>query len=123
MKKGFTLIELLGVIVILGIIGLIATPIVQGTIEKNNTKACMAQIESFKKAAKNYVNTNPFTNLQNSKNITVGELIDGGYIENKELKNPKGGTFSRNSIINIKYQDSKTSYQYIKDSSETDCED
>ena len=49
MKKGFTLIELLGVIVILGIIGLIATPIVQGTIEKNNTKACMAG-ESYEEA-------------------------------------------------------------------------
>lgn len=60
MKKGFTLIELLGVIVILGIIGLIVTPIIQSSLKSSAKKTCEMQVESFKRAAKNYVSQNPF---------------------------------------------------------------
>ncbi len=47
-KKGFTLIELLGVIVVLAIIALIATPIVMNTI-KNAKKG------SAERTADNYI--------------------------------------------------------------------
>ena len=39
MKKGFTLIELLAVIIILGIIALITTPIIQNAINSSSEKA------------------------------------------------------------------------------------
>lgn len=125
MNKAFTLVELLGVIVILGIIGMITTPIVQNTIDKNNTKLCEQQIESFKKAAKNYIASNPFTNLKKEEttSITVEELIKNGYIEDSELNNPKGGKFSQYSEVKITYNGTKITYTYERDaeSNEKEC--
>lgn len=123
-KKAFTLIELLGVIVILGIIGVIVTPIIQNTIDNSNKKLCNEQIDSFKKAAKNYIASNPFTNLnEGTTEITIGELQNKGYIENQELKNPKGGNFSVNSIIKIIYNGKKVTYTYDKAHDEKGCEE
>lgn len=123
-KKAFTLVELLGVIVILGIIGMITTPIVQNAIDKNNIKTCEDQIESFKKAAKNYISSNPFTNLNDgTTTITIGKLQDEGYIEDSELKNPKGGNFSKNSIVIITYNGTKITYTYEKAENEKGCDE
>ncbi|MBR3229475.1 MAG: type II secretion system protein [Bacilli bacterium] len=127
MNKAFTLVELLGAIVILGIIGMITTPVIQNTIDKNNIKLCEQQIESFKKAAKNYVGSNPFTNLKETTSITIGELIEKGYIEDSELKNPKGDSsnpnFSKNSKVIIKYDGTKISCEYSKAEDEKACGD
>ena len=126
-KKAFTLVELLGTIVILGIIGMITTPVIQSTIDKNNTKLCYDQRESFIKAAKNYIASNPFKNLKEEATITIGELIDKGYIEDSELKNPKGDSsnpnFSKNSKVIIKYDGTKISYEYSKAEDEKECRD
>lgn len=124
MNKAFTLVELLGVIIIFGIIGLIATPVVQNMIDSNATKACNSQIESFKKSANNYVASNPFANLNEEREtITIGKLQDEGYIEDSELRNPKGGYFSKDSKIIIEYNDKKITYTYEKDNIEKACED
>ena len=50
MKKGFTLIELLAVILILGIIALIASPVINGILEK-------AKLDSIKTSSISYINT------------------------------------------------------------------
>ena len=42
MKKGFTLIELLAVIVILGIIAVITTPLIMGVIENARKSAVLS---------------------------------------------------------------------------------
>ncbi|MBR3229195.1 MAG: type II secretion system protein [Bacilli bacterium] len=124
-QKAFTLVELLGAIVILGIIGMITTPVIQSTIDKNNTKLCYDQRESFKRAAKNYIASNPFKNLKEETTITIRELIDDGYIEESELKNPKGGNFSTSSAVKITYSGKKITYEYERDSNseEKECED
>lgn len=124
-KKAFTLVELLGVIVILGIIGMITTPVVQNTIDKNNTKLCKQQIESFEKAAKNYIASNPFKNLDTETSITIGDLQENGYIEDSELINPKGDNFSKNSSVKITYNGTKITYTYERDkeSNEKECGD
>ena len=53
-NNGFSLIELLVVIVILGIISLIATPIVLNYIETSKSKAAETSIEGILRAADNY---------------------------------------------------------------------
>ena len=116
MKKAFTLIELLGVIVILGIIGVIVVPVVQGTINDSAIKSCEDQIKSFERAARNYANSNPY-NIQN-ENVSLQTLIDKGYLEKKNLdndgniKNPKGGVFSIESTVHIGYDEGKYTYTY-----------
>ena len=43
MKKGFTLVELLGVIVILGIVGVIVTPLIMNAINESRQTASDSQ--------------------------------------------------------------------------------
>ena len=55
-KNGFTLIELLGVVIVLGIIALIVTPVIYKVLEDSATKTAKVQI----------------TNIINSLGITTG---------------------------------------------------
>ena len=87
MKRGFTLVELLGVIVILGIIGLIIVPVVQGTLKTSSENLCEEQKKIYEKAAKNYVASNPYLYDKNSQeegddfSISLQELINKGFLE------------------------------------------
>ncbi len=62
MKKGFTLIELLAVIVILGVIALITTPIIQNTINKSSE-------EGFKNSVNSLVN---LVDMDYNENARIG---------------------------------------------------
>lgn len=126
-KRGFTLIELLGVIVILGIIGLIVTPVVQNTLNKNATEACKDQIKLFESAAKNYVSNNPYLDTEEIKYVTIQDLQEKGYLDSTNLSNPKGGHFDKNSKVLIEYVEydnkGKFKFTYQKTADEVSCED
>ncbi len=111
MKKGFTLIELLGVIVILGIIGLIVVPVIQTSLSDSNQKLCKNQIMIFEKAAKNYVSQNPYGDYDNT-DISLETLQNEGFLEESELKNPKGGSFDKTSTVKITYNGTRYTYKY-----------
>ena len=118
-SRGFTLIELLGVIVILGIIGLIIVPIVQNTILDSSKDACRQMVNSFERAAQNYVSNNPY-NFCNDGDTTLelDELKEKGYLEQKDLKNPsKGSDFSGHVIVSCTKIEGnyKFSYKYSED--------
>ncbi len=111
MKKGFTLIELLGVIIILGIIGLIVVPVIQGTLSDSSQKLCEDQITIFEKAAKNYVAQNPYGDYDNI-DISLEKLQTEGLLDESDLKNPKGGIFDKESTVKITYDGIKYTYKY-----------
>lgn len=54
-QKGFTLIELLAVIVILGIIAVIAIPMIGGIINKSKTDADLATARQLYDASRMYI--------------------------------------------------------------------
>ena len=108
MKKGFTLVEVLGVMVVLGIIGAIVTPVVQNSINESATKSCEIQIKLFEKAARNYTSQNPYKTYTS---VTLRELQDGGFLKSGEIKNPKGGNFDLDSVIDIT-KDASGNYLY-----------
>ena len=70
MKRGFTLIELLGVILLLGVIAGICTPIVITMLNQSKSKVSDVQKETIEMAAKNYVNANMY-NLDDKCNINM----------------------------------------------------
>ncbi len=86
-KKGFTLIELLAVIVILGIIALIATPIVINVIEK-------AKEESYKRSVEFAIDAAELYLVENG----LSEIPEGG-IDVKSLK-LKNNNFESGKIVN-----------------------
>lgn len=117
-KKGFTLVELLGVIVILGIIGLIVTPLVLGTINDSEENVNEMQVETIKRAAKNYANAHVFTLCSDgvnscTKTITIGELKEEGYLEDKDLVDATTDKkISDDEKVNIIVNNGKVSYEY-----------
>ena len=111
MKKGFTLIELLAVIVILAVILVITTPIVADLIDSSKQKAYEDQVKFIIDAAKNY-------SVQYSNEITidpyyvnVDTLINKGFIDQEELKNPKTKK-KMDGCVKIEYNETFNDYDY-----------
>ena len=114
-KNGFTLIELLAVIVILSILALIATVTVSSLLDDSATSLSNTQKNNIEKAAQTYY-------LKEGMNIddtciSVGELIEKGYIEKSSVKDPKD-TEEMTGYVKITYASNQYSYKYQENSCE-----
>ena len=72
MKKGFTLIELLAVIVILGIIAVITTPLIMGVIEDARKSAALSSAQGYVEAVEQSI-------IESELDISMGGFSDGRY--------------------------------------------
>ncbi len=115
-NQGFTLVELLGVIVILGIIGTLVTPLVINLINEGKEDVNDMQVETVKRAAKNYANAHVYT-LKDCDNcvvatVTIETLKDEGFLEEKELKEITSDTnIDDTAEVQIKKENGK--YKYV----------
>ncbi|MEK4345534.1 type II secretion system protein [Paenibacillus sp. FSL P4-0184] len=83
-QKGFTLIELLAVIVILGIIAVIAIPMISGIISNTKDDADVATARQIYDAARLYVIAEKKGEFATTPALSIDvttQLIDNGYLE------------------------------------------
>ena len=112
-KRGFTLIEVIGVITVLSIILIVAVPSLTRTLKRNEQNKYNDFIDNLKIASENYV-----VKLLKSGEVvnetiymTLGDLIDSGYI-NETVANPEyNKTLSRDTRIKA-YKEVDGTYSY-----------
>jgi prepilin-type N-terminal cleavage/methylation domain-containing protein len=117
-KNGFTLVELLAVIVIIGIISLIAVPVITKLIEDSGDKVFKSNEKLLVEAAQNYykVNSNELPGETSiTKTITLETLIKNGFT--KEIKSPSDETILCDGYVVVE----KTSDSIFKYTSYLNC--
>jgi len=117
MKKGFTLIELLAVIVILGVLGLIATTAISNTIKENGEEGYNIQIGNIIKGAEEWAHKHVFE-LPDKEGeyviVTLGQLQNEGCAQ-ADIRNPKTGKlFDQNMEIKITFKDNDYTYEIVE---------
>lgn len=104
-RNGFTLIEVLGVVTLLAIISTIVLITVDKSLKDSKDTLSSIQIETIKSAADMWKTDNielvPDTGYYT---ITLGDLIDAGYIKNVVDVNTNAN-YDRNMVIRIGMND------------------
>ena len=101
MRRGFTLVELLGIIVVLGIIATIVTPIIQSTLTENKNKVYNVLVKQIEGQAKDYLEMNIDKLPEEdggSVQVKFGDIKVAGIMQ-LNVKNPK----TNNLISNESY--------------------
>ena len=102
-NKGFTLVELLGVIVVLAIVGGIATLAITNYLGNSKEKVYRNYVATLKTTVEDYLiddfakNGNLLPNVGGSRTFTLNDLINAKVIE--ELKDPNGGICNQTTTI------------------------
>jgi len=103
-KNGFTLVEILGVLVIIGVIAVIATPLMNGILKSSRDAVLDSQVTTILNAAYDYSLTNPklLPNEENKKNyIILSELKKEALIPGQIQNSVSGLPFEDNLVISI----------------------
>lgn len=118
MKKGFTLIEILGIIILLGVLGLIATSSIDKTIKDNKEKAYNLQREFILTSSKVWASKHVFELPENNNEyiiITLGQLKNEGIIKD-EIVNPRTNKPFDNSLkVKITVDNNNYHYEIVEE--------
>jgi len=113
-KKGFTLVELLAVIVILGILALITTPVVINIIDDSKNKAYEEQKRLVEGAAERW-GVNNLKKLPTTDGascyITTETLLNEGYLSSAEINDPTKNESIKRYVL-ITYSSAYKQYKY-----------
>jgi prepilin-type N-terminal cleavage/methylation domain-containing protein len=118
-ERGFTLIELLGVVIVLGIIAAIITPVVIKMIDKGADDADKVQYSNIVAAAKNWsaehMDDLPVLNNE-YKDVTITELQSGdgvnpAYLPNNLVRPGSKEEFDASAFVRILMKDNQLTYE------------
>jgi len=108
-KKGFTLIELVAVIVIIGVIALISTPIVLTVINSSREKAYEELVTNIEDAALNYSIYNSLGYNPLYRTLEVSKIQEAGYLEQQDYIDPRDNEPLEGCVI-YRWDDSINQY-------------
>ena len=114
-KKGFTLIELLAVISILAIIAMVVFPAINSAIRNAEEDAYNSQVKVIENAAKEWAldNVDSLPDSDGSSYyIGVDELVNGGYISEEEVLDPRNKEEKLGGSVKITYESKQYTYKY-----------
>lgn len=114
MKKGFTLVELLAVIVLLGIVTLIAFPLVNDSVDLAKEEAYNQTVNSIEEAAKRYGTINMLGYSTEEQILTLETLISSGMLKESDLVNPKTDK-KMTGCVYYKWLEEEKMYDYTYD--------
>ncbi len=121
-KKGFTLVELLAVIVILGLLITIISPVVKNLINDSEDSLSDQQKKLVVEATKKYMVENSELLPEGSDRAIVymSDLIDKGVIDNDKIIDPKSKG-EINGCVVVSYNNEFNQYDYNYSDNENDC--
>lgn len=106
-KKGFTLVEILVSIGLLALLGSVIAISLNRVFKDNNIKNYNEYVEKIKSSAMLYVNNtiDIINDLNDSsfKIITIGNLIDNGYLKDNVINPSTSETVDKNEKIKVYY--------------------
>lgn len=114
MKRGFTLIELISVIIVLGIIVAIATPVIGNQIQLSENKAYEVTVNSIEEAAKRYGTSNMLGYPTDEQVLELSTLFNAGLLKEEELINPKTDQ-KMTGCVYYKWNETNNAYEYRYD--------
>lgn len=122
MKRGFTLIELLAVIVVLGLIAVVITPVITDTLNDSREDAYQKQVDNLIKAANTWSIKNPdkLPSTDNKIFLSFDTLTEDGIVEDDEIINPKTRK-KMEGCISISYSSTYNQYEYKYISDNNSC--
>lgn len=125
-RKGFTLIELLATIIIIAIIGGIATTGIISVINTSKLKSEKIFVDKLANLIDDYLALNPQTiGANETYSINISDLIEAKLVAKEDLINPKNKEqcFATEDPEIKLYKDSNYVYYYYVDlsGSNTDC--
>jgi len=105
-NKGFTLVELLAVIAILGLVLIIATPIVSSMINSTRESLHNSGIASLEGALTDYMLDTDFyfngatkLDVGDTVSVTIGQLKSLGYLKNTVTNVKTGAAYPDSTVI------------------------
>jgi prepilin-type N-terminal cleavage/methylation domain-containing protein len=112
-KRGFTLVEVLAVIVVLGLLIAMITPVVTNLIKDSEDTLYKKQVDSIVVATKKYMveHSELLPNVGESYSVCVSDLINLGVIDSEQVIDPK----SKNEMtgcVSIVYDENFNQYEY-----------
>ena len=111
-NKGFTLVELMAVIIILGLIAVIAVPIVTKILSNSKDELYERQVKEIEDAAKRWGVDNIIDEEVNNYYVSLLDLRKEGYLESTTvIKNPKDDS-DMNGCVEIKYDNLYKQFTY-----------
>lgn len=114
-RKGFTLVEVLAVIIVLGILALIVSPIVGGVIRQSREKSYDQQLSEIYDAAEIYLMENGMTiDTDEKRYVSIYELASLGYLDTIPNDVLNGGKMD--GIVEATGTATNNTYRYLESS-------